>query len=116
MLLLAALAALVPTGLVAVTVNVYEVVGLKPVTVIVPEPAVARVPVIPPGEDVAVYDVIVAPPSLVGAVYVTVAVEDPVAVAVPIVGAPGTLAVVTLFDAALAGPVPAPFVARTWNV
>jgi hypothetical protein len=63
-----------------------------------------------------VYSVIVEPPSLAGAVYATVAVVAPVAVAVPIVGAPGTPAVVTLFDAALDGPVPAPFVANTENV
>jgi hypothetical protein len=50
------------------------------------------VPVIPPGDDVAVYNVIVAPPLLAGAVYATVAVVEPVAVAVPIVGAPGTTA------------------------
>jgi hypothetical protein len=60
--------------------------------VIVPDPACANVPVILPGEDVAVYSVIVAPPLLAGAVYATVAVDDPVAVAVPIVGAPGTTA------------------------
>ena len=100
----------------AFTVNVYAVTGLKPVTVIVPDPAWLSVPVIPLGEDVAVYSVIVEPPSLAGAVYATVAVEDPVAVAVPIVGAPDTFAVVTLFDAALAPPVPAPFVATTLNV
>jgi hypothetical protein len=35
---------------------------------------------------------IVAPPSEPGAVYVTVAVVEPVAVAVPIVGALGTVA------------------------
>ena len=46
----------------------------------------------------------------------TVAVVFPVAVAVPIVGAPGTLAVVTLLEAALWPPVPAPFVAVTENV
>jgi hypothetical protein len=68
------------------------VVALKPDTVIVPEPAWLSVPVIPPGEDVAVYDVIVAPPLLAGAVNATVAVVEPVAVAVPIVGAPGTVA------------------------
>ena len=113
MLLEAALLELLPIALVAYTVNVYEVVGFKPVTLIVPEPAVASVPVIPPGDDVAVYSVIVEPPLLAGAVYATVAVEDPVAVAVPIVGAPGTLAVVTLFDAALWPPVPAPLTART---
>jgi hypothetical protein len=96
--------------------NVYAVPVVKPDTVIVPDPAVASVPVKPPGVDVAVYKVIVEPPSLAGAVYVTVAAVDVVAVAVPIVGAPGTLAVVTLFDAALVPPVPAPLVARTWNV
>ena len=58
----------------------------------VPEPAVDNVPVILPGTEVAVYVVIVAPPLLAGAVYVTVAVVAPVAVAVPIVGAPGTVA------------------------
>jgi hypothetical protein len=54
MLLLAALAALVPIALVAVTVNVYAVLPVNPVTLIVPEPAVARVPVPPLGVDVAV--------------------------------------------------------------
>jgi hypothetical protein len=39
MLLLAALAALVPTALTAETVNVYAVLALNPVTVMVPEPA-----------------------------------------------------------------------------
>jgi hypothetical protein len=50
----AELAVLVPKALVAVTVNVYAVPTVKPVTVIVPEPACETVPVIPPGEDVAV--------------------------------------------------------------
>jgi hypothetical protein len=54
MLLLAELAALVPIGLVAVTVNVYAVPVVKPETVIVPEPAWLNVPVIPPGLEVAV--------------------------------------------------------------
>jgi hypothetical protein len=63
-----------------------------------------------------VYTVIAEPPSLAGAVYATVAVEEPVAVAVPIVGAPGTLADVTLLEAALAGPVPIILVAVTVNV
>jgi len=39
---------------VAVTVNVYVVAAVNPDTVIVPEPEVDNVPVIPPGEDVAV--------------------------------------------------------------
>jgi hypothetical protein len=54
MLLLAALAALVPIELVAVTVKVYEVLSAKPDTVIVPDPAWLSVPVIPLGLDVAV--------------------------------------------------------------
>jgi hypothetical protein len=41
---------------------------VKPETVIVPEPAVDNVPVIPPGLDVAVYNVIGTPPSDAGAV------------------------------------------------
>ena len=58
----AADAADVPTLFVAVTVNVYAVPVVNPVTVIVPEPAVDTAPVKPPGEEVAVYEVIVAPP------------------------------------------------------
>lgn len=72
--------------------NVYAVPVDKPVTVIVPEPAVDSVPVIPPGEDVAVYKVMVAPPLSAGAVYVTVALVAPALEAVPIVGAAGTFA------------------------
>jgi hypothetical protein len=45
-----------------------------------------------------------------------VAAVGVVAVAVPIVGAPGTLAVDTLLEAALAAPVPTVFVAVTVNV
>jgi hypothetical protein len=54
MLLLAALGALVPIAFVAVTVNVYVVPEVRPDTLIVPEPDVLNVPVIPPGLDVAV--------------------------------------------------------------
>jgi hypothetical protein len=61
----------------------------------VPEPAWLSDPVMLPGDDVAVYEVIVAPPSEAGAVYVTVAVVAPVAVAVPIVGALGTVLTTT---------------------
>jgi hypothetical protein len=64
-----------------------------------------------------VYNVIVAPPLLAGAVNGTEAVVLPAEIlAVPIVGAPGTVAVVMLFDCALDGPVPAPFIATTENV
>jgi hypothetical protein len=93
MLLEAADAALVPRELVAVTVNVYEVLDCKPVTVTGED---APVPVNPPGLDVTVYAVIGKPPSKVGAVNVTVAAPllkarpVPTLVAVPIVGALGT--------------------------
>ena len=52
---------------------------------------------------------------LPGAVNVTDALAFP-NVAVPIVGAPGTIAGVTLLDAPEADPVPTPFVAVTVNV
>ena len=54
-----------------------------------PLPACEIDPVIPPGEEVAVYVVIVAPPSEAGAVNETFAVVAPVDVAVTEVGAPG---------------------------
>jgi hypothetical protein len=54
MLLLDALLALSPTELVAFTTNVYVVPELKPETVMVPEPEVDNVPVMPPGDEVAV--------------------------------------------------------------
>ncbi len=106
----------VPALFVAVTVNVYAVPVVNPFTVIVPEPAWIIVPVTPPGEDVAVYDKIVAPPSEPGAVKPTVAVVDPVAVATPIVGAPGTVRGVTAAETVEDGPVPAALVALTRNV
>jgi hypothetical protein len=59
----------------------------------VPLPAWVNVPVILPGLDVAVYEVIVAPPFDPGAVKGTDAVPlIPVTEAVPMVGAPGTVA------------------------
>ena len=78
--LLEPLAELVPTLLVAVTVNVYAVPVVKPDTVI---GELAPVPVTPPGEDVTVYTVIGLPPSLAGGVKVIKALAMP-AVAVPI--------------------------------
>ena len=86
----AADAVLVPAVFVAVTVNVYDVPLVSPVTV---HGELEHVPVSPPGLDVAVYDVIVAPPSLDGAVKVTEACVFP-AVATPIVGAPATTAAI----------------------
>jgi hypothetical protein len=61
---------LVPTAFVAVTVNVYVVPFVRPVTVIVDDPPVA---VMPPTFEVTVYEVIDAPPLFVGGVNVTVA-------------------------------------------
>jgi hypothetical protein len=81
---------------VAVTVNVYVVDADKPETVIVPAVAPDNVPVNPPVDDVAVYPVIVAPPSDAGAVKLIVAVVDPVDVATPMVGESGTNAVLFL--------------------
>lgn len=56
----AELAVDVPLAFVAVTVKVYEVPFVKPETVIGDDP----VPVNPPGEDVAVYVTVGAPPAL----------------------------------------------------
>jgi hypothetical protein len=55
------------------------------------------------------------PPLEAGAVNETEALATP-GVAVPIVGAPGTVGVVMLFDAAEAAPVPIALVAVTVNV
>jgi hypothetical protein len=73
------------------------------------------VEVILPGLDVTVYPVIVLPPFEAGAVKLTVAWALP-ATAVTPVGAPGTVAGVTLFDGLDAGPVPTALVAFTVNV
>jgi hypothetical protein len=106
-LLEAAEAVEVPLALVAVTVNVYAVPFVNPETVIGDAP----VPVNDPGDEVAVNVVIVLPP-VAPAVYVTVAEALP-PVAVPIVGAAGTVVAVTLAEAAEAAEVPAAFVAVT---
>ena len=67
----------VPTALVAVTVKVYAVPLVKPVTVIGDDvPVTAAVP--PPGEAVTVYPVIADPPVFVGAVKLTVALPPTV--------------------------------------
>jgi hypothetical protein len=106
----AADAADVPLALVAVTVNVYVVAGASPETVI----GEAPVPVIEPGEDVAVNALTAAPP-LAPAVYATVADAFP-PVAVPIVGACGTVVAVIELDADEAELVPAEDAAVTVNV
>jgi hypothetical protein len=71
------------------------------------------VPVMPPGLDVAVYEVIVCPPLLAGAVKDTDADVVVSAVAVPIVGAPGTDHVVILLDAPDLALFPMLLVAKT---
>ena len=78
----------VPAELVAVTVKVYAVPLVSPVTV---HGELAQVPARPPGLLVAMYWVIDAPPVKAGAVKLTDACVSP-AVAVPIVGEPGTTA------------------------
>ena len=101
-----------PLALVAWTVNVYAVPLVRPVTVI-GDPA--ELALMPPGFDVAVYEVIGEPPSDAGGVNVTVACALP-AVAVPMVGAPGTAAGVALFDALESAPLPTVLVALTLHV
>jgi hypothetical protein len=76
-----------------------------------PEP----VPVKPPGDEVTVYEVIVAPPLSEGAEKVTDAEFAP-AVAVPMVGARGTLATTALVLFDIAGVEPLAFVAVTTQV
>ncbi len=109
--LLAIEAVLVPYALVAVTVKVYAVPFVNPKTVSEDEPPEAICPPL----DVTVYDVIDEPPLLTGAVKVTVACPLP-AVAVPIVGASGTVEGVTELDTADAVLVPTAFVAVTVKV
>jgi len=76
---------------------------------------VVPLPIKPLGLEVTVYPVITEPPSLAGAVKVTVARTFP-AVAVPIVGASGTVEGVTEFEATLAALLPLSFVAITVKV
>jgi len=72
--------------------------------------------VIPPGLDVAVYDVIALPPLLAGAVQLTVACPFPATARTP-VGAPGGLSGVTATGVGDdSGPLPMAFVACTVNV
>jgi hypothetical protein len=87
---------------------------VKPLTVAVVElPLTVAVRL--PGDEVAVYEVMLAPPLDAGAVQLTVACALP-ALALTLVGAPATVAGVTEFDAADAGPVPAQLDAVTVKV
>ena len=103
----------VPTLFVAVTVNVYAVPLVRPVTVIGEEGPVA---VRPPGEAVTVYPVIGEPPVFVGAVKLTVALPLLTLALIP-VGVPGAVAAgLTEDDALDAVPVATEFVAVTVKV
>jgi hypothetical protein len=106
------LAAPVPATLVAVTVNVYAVPLVRPDTMIGDDAPVA---VNPPGDDVTVYPVIVAPPLLAGAEKLTVTNWLPRA-ALVIVGAPGTVLGVIDAEGLLEALDPYTFLAVTVNV
>ena len=108
----AELAALFPAALVATTVKVYAVPLVKPFKVIGLDKPVA---VYEPGLEVTVYPVIADPPLDAGALKATETCPFP-AVGDPMVGAPGTVNGVTLFEAELAALVPTLLVAVTENV
>jgi hypothetical protein len=102
----------VPSVFVAVTVNVYEVPFVNPVTVSgLADPNAIS----PPGDAVTVYVLIARPPSEDGGLKLTVACPFPGA-AVTSRGAPGAPVGVTAADGADAGPVPTAFTAATVNV
>jgi hypothetical protein len=101
----------VPMALVAVTVNVYVVPFVKPVTTIGLCDPVA---IIPSGDDVTVYEVI-ADPLRPAPLKATVARESP-GVAVTEVGAVGIPAGVTADDAVDANEFPTELTATTVNV
>ena len=106
----------VPTPFVAFTEHVYVFPFARPDTTTGLDAPLAD-PDTPPFDDThdAVYPVIALPPLLAGAVNATE--PDPFPrVAVPIVGAPGTVAGTKVFDAADAEPAPTAFVAFTEHV
>jgi hypothetical protein len=102
-----------PDAFVAVTVKVYAVPFVSPVTV---HDVVAVVQVAPPGEAVAVYEVIAFPPFDAGAVHDSGTWPFCPLVAVTAVGAPGGPYGIADADAVLAVLVPLAFVAVTVNV
>ena len=104
-----------PFTLAAVTVKVYAVPLVRPVTAAVVVAPLGVVAVTPPGDDVTVYDVIALPPLLAGAAHETLAWVLP-AVAVTPVGALGTVDGVTAVDGLDAGPVPLALAALTVKV
>src|ERR1019366_1615803 len=103
----------VPATLVALTVNVYAVPLVRPVSAAWVAPVVVAVR--PPGEAVTVYLVTAEPPLLLGAVQDTAAAALPGVASTP-VGAPGTVLGVTTALASEAGEVPTALVAFTVNL
>jgi hypothetical protein len=107
-------AALFPTLLVARTVKVYGVPLVSPVTV-ADNVAPLTLAAWAPGEETAVYPVTTLPPSLAGAVQVITAEPSP-RVAVPIVGAPGTVAAAGVTELEAADSAPGPTLLVAWTV
>jgi len=101
-----------PAAFCALTLKVYVVLLDNPLTKIGEQ---VPVPVRQPGVEIAVYPVIADPPLDVGAVKSTLA-RAPQRLAVPIVGAPGTVYGVTEQLAVLHEPVPLALAAFTLNV
>ena len=110
-LLLATDEVLVPTLLIATTVNVYVVPFVRPVIKVLVAFVVVMIPVF----DVIAYEVIADPPLLDGDVKLIVAWPLP-ATAVTLVGASGTVAGVTELLAVEVVLVPTPLTATTVNV
>jgi len=106
-------AALVPFAFVAVTVKVYEVPFVRPITV---HEVVDVVHVKPPGLEVTVYDVIAVPPLFDGAVHDTTDCELTAPVALTPVGTCETPNGTIADDADEAEPEPDTFDAVTVNV
>jgi len=102
----------VPDTFVAITVNVYDVPLVRPVTV---HEVIAVVHVNEPGAEITVYELIEAPPFETGAVHDTTDDAFAALVALTAVGAPGTVDGTTADDAVEAEPVPDAFVAITVN-
>jgi hypothetical protein len=96
-----------------VTVNVYAVPFVRPVTVQLVD---AEVHWSEPGDEVTVYPVIAAPPFEDGAVHDTTDWPFALELAETEVGAPGTVDGTAAADAAEAAPVPMAFVPVTLNV
>ena len=107
-------AAPVPLALVALTVKVYAVPFVRPVTVVVVDVAPGTKCVAPPGATVTVYPVM-AEPSFEGSLQVMTAEAFPASTFV-IWGASGTVDGVTALDGEDGEDVPIPFVAVTVKV